>query len=149
MRLFRKLLISSATLFCSLSAPVAYAADPIVEMLFWGEISSAAGKGVQNYQKLHGELGLMKSEIARLSAELENCNNCDRQRIEAELETWQGTYSTFQNFTGSVLSQMGYDANVMRFFGVDTPGGFSGLRATGQKDYIDFDALPESAENDQ
>lgn len=143
MRLFRKLLISSATLFCSLSAPVAYAADPIVEMLFWGEISSAAGKGVQNYQKLHGELGLMKSEIARLSAELENCNNCDRQRIEAELETWQGTYSTFQNFTGSVLSQMGYDANVMRFFGVDTPGGFSGLRATGQKDYIDFDALPE------
>lgn len=143
MRVFRKLLISSAILLCGLSAPATHAADPIVELLFWGEISSAAGKGVQNYQKLHSELGLMKSEIARLSAELENCNTCDRQRIEAELETWQGTYSTYQTFTGSVLSQMGYDANVMRFFGVDSPGAFTGLSATGQKDYIDFDALPE------
>ncbi len=138
-RIIRSILVSLSAL---VAAP-SYASDPLVEVFFWGEISSAANKGVQNYQRLHSELGLMRAEISRLTEELKSCGGCDRRKVEEELRSWENTYNSYQNFTGTVLAQMGYDSNVMRFFGVDSPGSFSSLQATGRKDYIDIDALPD------
>lgn len=127
-----------------LSAGPARAVDPLVEVLFWDSMGDAVSKGVNSYFKLQKERAHWANETARLSAALENCNGCaNRQQLEAELDGWKQTERDYQDIVGSVLSRGGYDANVQRFFGITNPGVGGGLRATGKRDIIDYDSLPE------
>lgn len=142
MRAIQRLFAAAAV---SLLPVPALAVDPLVELGFWSEISGAASSGIQSYQKLQAETAMWKAEIARLQGEMDHCTGCDRAQIRAELDAWKNTEAAFQQFTGSVLAGMGYDANVMRFFGVENPGSFSGLRATGQRDRIDLSKQPKPA----
>lgn len=142
MRIVRTFL---AAVLAGLAPLPALAVDPLVELGFWSEMSSAASGGIRSYQKLQAETAMWKAEISRLKGELDKCRGCDRTQLESELAGWQQTQQSFQQFTGSVLAGMGYDANVMRFLGVENPGSFSGLQATGRRDRIDLSKQPRPA----